>query len=333
MSVKFFQREIWAHDVQEDLELEGKLVRHCTRKYEGDAEYAKTVRILGVGDPLIDSYTGTVEYEDMDDVGQNLDIDIREYFSFKVDDVDKAQSMPGLDSAYKKKAVKRLAQRREINVGRLVAGRCLSTENEARATKVKTTDVTPVPYKDYYYETTNSAGETVFKRVKKVKPENMSEYYEIDIIANAELYKEGAINITPATGKTQSAIKTAIDTALTNLRLRNNSEDGFLEIDPVTYMNFKNNLIELDTNNPELIRRGVVGYYDSYEVTRTNAIYKDEKYHCFAHSGQAIAFVGQINEVEALRLEGTFGDGIRGLDTFGLKIIDQDQIEAIEIPA
>ena len=117
------------------------------------------------------------------------------------------------------------------------------------------------------------------------------------------------------------------------MRIRNNGEGGFLEIDPATYGKFKDNLIEISTNNPELIRKGVVGIYDSYTVTRTNAIFNDgSHYHCYAHSGEAIAFVGQINEVEAMRLEDDFADGIRGLDTYGMKIIDQDQIEAILIP-
>ena len=98
-------------------------------------------------------------------------------------------------------------------------------------------------------------------------------------------------------------------------------------------MTFKNNVKGLSTNNPEMIRYGVVGMYDDYEVTRTNAIHNDGSYHwTFAHSGSAIAFVGQINEVEAMRLESTFGDGIRGLVTFGLKIIAQDELEAIKIP-
>ena len=133
MSVQYFQREIWSKKIQDDLELNGRLVRHCTRAYEGDAEYAKTVRILGVGDPVIDSYNGTVTYKPMDDKKQNLDIDIQEYFAYVVDDIDKAQSMPGLPEAFRKKAVNRLGQRREINVGRLVAGKTLSTAAEAAA--------------------------------------------------------------------------------------------------------------------------------------------------------------------------------------------------------
>ena len=328
MSVQHFQREIWAKKIQDSLELKGRLVRHCTRAYEGDAEYAKTVRILGVGTPKVDAYNGTVTYEPMDDKKQNLDIDIQEYFAFVVDDIDKAQSMPGLPEKYQEKAVNRLSQRRELTIGRLVAGKALSTANELNATYALTSDTAILPYKDYYTRS-GSAGSYVYTRVKEPVVANIATYYEI----TSATFKQGATNVTTATAKTQAAIKTAIDTALTNLRIRNNEDGGYLEIDPTTYMSFKNNLVELSTNNPEMIRRGVVGMYDDFEVTRTNAIHDDGSYHwAFAHSGNAIAFVGQINKVEAMRLESTFGDGVRGLDTYGTKIIAQDELEAIKIP-
>lgn len=330
MSVQYFQQEVWAHNIQEGVELEGRLVRHCTREYEGDCEYAKTVRILAVGDPRIDAYTGKVTYEDMDDLKQNLDIDIQEFFAFKVDDVDEAQSMPGLRDAYQKKAVKRLAQRRDIYIGRLVAGKCVNTANEKAGTYTGTSDTAIIPYKDYYTRSGTSPN-YVYTRVKTPVAANLSSYYEL---TTGTTFKAGASNVTTAAGKTQANIKAAIDGALTNLRIRNVEESGFLEIDPTTYCTFKNHIIELDTNNPELIRRGVVGYYDSFEVTRTNAIMNDGSYHyCFAHSGNAIAFAGQINKVEALRLQDTFGDGIRGLDTYGMKIIAQEELECIKIPA
>lgn len=333
MSVNYFLQEKWSEEIQRECELESKMLDHCTRRYEGDAQYANKVRILMAGNPTIDAYTGMVTYEDMNDDAQWLEIDIAEKFSFKVKDYDKAQSMPGLDSEYRRKAVKGLADRRELNLGRLVAGRLLSTKDEVEATKVKTSDSKIQRYKDYYYQTTEN-GKTVYKRVAKPVVEDISNYYEIDVEAAASKFKPGAVNVQTASAKTQAAIKTAIDEGLVQLRIRNSGESGYAEIDPATYGKFKDNLVELSTNNPELIRKGVVGMYDSFTFTRTNAIFNDgSHFYCFLHTGEAIAFVGQINEVEAMRLEGDFADGIRGLDTYGMKIIDQDQIEAIKIPA
>ena len=103
MAVQFFQREVWAQKIQDALEMKCKLIKNCTREYEGDCEYAKTVRILGVGDPMTSGYQGYVEYEDMQDLAQWLPIDFAEFFSFKVDDIDEAQSKPGLAKKYQQK--------------------------------------------------------------------------------------------------------------------------------------------------------------------------------------------------------------------------------------
>lgn len=328
MAVTFFQREVWAKKIQDALEMKCKLVKNCTREYEGDCEYAKTVRILGVGDPMTSGYQGHVEYEDMEDLAQWLPIDFAEYFSFRVDDIDKAQSKPGLPQKYQQKAVNRLAQRRDINVGRLIAGKCISTIEEGKATYALTEDEAILPYKDYFIKKT--VGEkTIYQRVAKPVVGDIASYYEI----TNGTYKTGATNITTASGKTQSAIKTAIDTAIVALRERNFDGDGVIEITPAIYMEFKNNLIELSTNNPELIRRGVVGMYDTYEVVMSNALYTDKTHRwCMARSKTAIAFAGQINKVESMRLENSFADGIRGLDTYGMSIIAQDELQAIKVP-
>lgn len=328
MAVQFFQREVWSKRIQDALEMKCKLIKNCTREYEGDAEYAKTVRILGIGDPMTSGYQGVVDYEDMEDLAQWLPIDFAEYFSFRVDDIDKAQSQPGLPQKYQQKAVNRLAQRRDINIGRLVAGKCISTMEEAKATYAKTSDSEIKSYKDYFVQKTNGE-KTIYQRVAKPVVENIGNYYEI----TSGNYKPGATNKTVAEGKTQTAVKNAIDDAIVNLRLRNYDGDGVVEIDPRTYKTFKNNLIELSTNNPELIRRGVVGMYDTYEVVMSNALYTDDEYiNCMARSKEAVAFVGQINKVESMRLEKSFADGIRGLDTYGMSIIAQDELELIQIP-
>ena len=324
MSVNSFLREVWSKKIQDEIEMKQKLVNNCTKAYEGDAEYAKTVRILGVGDPVISGYQGKVDYEDMGDSHQLLTIAFAEYFSFAVKDIDKAQSMPGLPEKFQQKAVRKLAERREINVGRLIAGKAITTINEGTATYAKTSDTAIATNKDYFILKNG-----VYKRVAKPVIKDKDNYYEI----TSGTYEEGAKNITSATSKTQSGIKSALDDAIVKLRLRN-VEEGVIEIDPTTYSTFKNQLVELSTNNPEMIRRGVVGMYDNFEVLWSNAIYNDGSYkHCMARTKEAIAFVGQINEVEALRLQDQFSDGIRGLDTYGMKIIAQDELEAIKIPA
>lgn len=283
MSVQHFQPIIWSKKIQDWLEEKCKLVMDCTRKYEGDCEYAKAVKILAVGEPTIGNYTGAdINIEEMTDSSQDLYIDVQKYFAFEVKDVDKAQSVPGLPEAYQEKSVNKLALNREKFIGALVAGKAQSTADE------------------------------------EAKNGN---------------YKEGATKVITATNKTQKAIKEAIDEAITTLRENNYDDAGVIEIDPRDYGLFKNELIELKTANDELIKRGIVGTYDSYEVKSTNNVYKDGSHvYCIVRSKNAIAFAGQINEVEAGRMERRFSDYVRGLDTFGAKIIAQDELVCVKIP-
>ena len=148
----------------------------------------------------------------------------------------------------------------------------------------------------------------------------------------AELIK-GAANVTTATNLTQEAVKAGIDAGIVALRERNFDEEGVIEITPAVYNVFKNELITLSTNNPEYIKKGIVGMYDGFEVCMSNNMAKDSTHaYCDIRGKKAIAFAGQINEVEALRAERRFKDIIRGLDTFGSKVIDEARIQVVKVP-
>lgn len=284
MSVNHFIQTVWSKKIQDDLDEKCKLVQDCTRDWEGDCKYANTVKILAVGDPVIHNYTGKkpITYDEMTDDSQDLVIDIQKAFHFRVNDVDKAQSVPGLPEKYQQKAMKALALAREKFIGALVAGKALSTADE-------------------------DAGKTT--------------------------YKEGAVHIVTAANKTKEAIKIAFDEAIVMLREKNFDDAGIIEVDPRDYKIFKDELIELKTANDELIKRGVVGQYDNYDVKDTNNVYKDEQYtYCIVRSNKAIAFAGQINEVEAGRMQDYFSDYVRGLDTYGGKIVAQDELVCVRIP-
>ena len=266
MAVTNFIQSIWSKKIQDDLELKCKLVDNCLRDYEGDVKQAGSVKILGVGEPTIGAYDSTTDItiEEMSDKGQMLTIDQANYFAFYVDDVNQAQSVPGLKEKYQEKAVHGLAVARDTYVANLI---------------------------------------------------------------------KGATNETTATNLTMEAVKEAIDTAIVALRERNFDEEGVIEITPAVYNVFKNCLITLSTNNPEYIKKGIVGMYDDFNVVMSNNMAKDGSHaYCAVRGKKAIAFAGQINEVEALRAEKRFKDIIRGLDTFGAKVIDEARIQVVKVP-
>lgn len=309
MSVTNFIQSIWSKKIQDDLELKCKLVDNCLRTYEGDVKEAGSVKILGVGEPTIRAYNASqdIEIEDMDDKGQTLYIDQANYFAFYVDDVDEAQSVPGLREAYQEKAVHGLAVKRDTYVA-----------NTIRYSEYKSThDKTVASGKTYYIR----AGFT-FNEVSSPSgnPEELEYYEKIS-------------NVTVATNLTQDAVKAAIDSAIVALRERNFDEEGVIEISPAVYNVFKNCLITLSTNNPELIKKGVVGVYDGFNVIMSNNMSKDTTHsYCDIRGKKAIAFAGQINKVKAHPAEKRFKDIVKGLDTFGCKTIDNERIQVIKVP-
>lgn len=264
MAVTNFIQSIWSKKIQDDLELKTKLVDNCLRDYEGDCKYAQSVKILGVGEPTIGAYDSTqdISIEEMSDKGQLLTIDQANYFAFYVDDVNQAQSVPGLKEKYQEKAVHGLAVKRDSYIADLIS---------------KVANVTEVT-----------------------------------------MSREG--------------IKTGIDEGIVALRERNFDEEGVIEITPRVYNYFKNELITLSTNNPDYIKKGIVGVYDDFKVVMSNNMKNDGSHtYCDIRGKKAIAFAGQINEVEALRAEKRFKDIIRGLDTFGAKVIDENRIQVLKV--
>lgn len=256
MAVTNFIQQVWSKKILDALELECKLVDNCLREYEGDAKYAQSVKILGVGEPTIGNYTGAdISIEDMSDEGQILTIDQAKYFAFYVDDVDKAQSVPGLPEEYQRKSVHALAVARDTYVAGLI---------------------------------------------------------------------QNATNKTTVT-MTEEAFADGVDSAIVALRERNFAEDGVIEITPAAYNLFKKNLIKLSTDNPEYIKKGLVGYYDGFEVIMSNSL----KTPGCVRGKKAIAFAGQLEKVEACRAEKRFADIVKGLDVYGAKVIDEDRIQVL----
>lgn len=98
MAVTNFQQTIWSKSILKELKTITSLRNHCDFKYEKDSKNAKEVKILSVTRPTIRTYVpGTeITLEGLTDASQLLKLDQYRYFNFEVEDIDKAQSVPGL---------------------------------------------------------------------------------------------------------------------------------------------------------------------------------------------------------------------------------------------
>lgn len=122
MSIQNFQQTIWSKKFNQALETITSLRNHCDFKYEKDAKNAKEVKILNVVRPTIKTYVpGTkIEREGATDGSMTLKIDQFKYFNFEVDDVDKAQSVPGLMDELTREASRGLSEEGDKYVAELI---------------------------------------------------------------------------------------------------------------------------------------------------------------------------------------------------------------------
>ena len=106
-----FQQTIWSKSILRSLEKITSLRNHCNFQYEKDSKNAKEVKILSVNRPTIRTYVpGTaLVRESAADSSQLLQLNQYRYFNFEVEDIVKAQSVPGLMEALTDEAGKGLA--------------------------------------------------------------------------------------------------------------------------------------------------------------------------------------------------------------------------------
>lgn len=109
------------------------------------------------------------------------------------------------------------------------------------------------------------------------------------------------------------------------------SESYWLEIDPSFHKVLRPSLTELLTNNVEMAKKGIVGRYGNANVTIENLLARSEtQVYNQLRTNHAVAFVEQINKVEAYRPQDAFEDALKGLYVFGALVTRPEEIVVIK---
>ncbi len=103
------------------------------------------------------------------------------------------------------------------------------------------------------------------------------------------------------------------------------------EVSPRVYSFIRQNLTELYTNNVEMAKKGIVGRYDNILITIENLlpVNATTRYNII-RTDRAVAFAGQVDKVEAGRIEKQFADYVKALYVFGTKVVRPKEIYAIK---
>ena len=267
-TVTNFQQTIWSKSILRSLEKITSLRNHCNFQYEKDSHNAKEVKILSVNRPTIRTYVpGTaLVRESAADSSQLMRLDQYRYFNFEVEDIVKAQSVPGLMEALTDEAGKGLALEGDKYVAEVVkaavdAGEVACSTSEIALTK----------------------------------------------------------------GNAMSSVEDGFAVLYGNdCKV---SDTFYLEIAPKVFTIYRQELTELSTNNPEILKKGAVGKVNNAFVCIENCLPESSTAHYnILRTEKAVAFAEQIDKVEKYRPEDAFTDAVKGLYVFGAKVVRPAEI-------
>lgn len=146
----------------------------------------------------------------------------------------------------------------------------------------------------------------------------------------------GATTIGSQTTITTSNILETILSMATSMDNLNIPEEGrFIVLSPEFVSKLKQSELRqayLTGDDTSPLRNGKVGIVDRFTVYQSNMLYTassgaDSGYtHVLAGHPKAICFASQFTNTETVRLESSFGDGVRGLKVYGSKVVVPDAL-------
>lgn len=262
--------------------------------YEGEISGpGTTVHITQFGDPVISDYAPnqTIVYQELDDAGTELLIDQRKYFGFTIDDVDKRQAAGDMQAYLEDRAAYKLAD----TADQFVAGLYTGVGSANILLNSGTSSLTP--------------GSEIAPAV-----------YGGASSAPADFYLKVVL-----------PLKVKLDEAYVPKSGR------YLVVPPWAEALLEQTQAFVSVATPEqqqVFREGMIGRVAGFDVyISNNSINFDPT----ANSGtggwvvqaghpMAITFAEQIVQTEALRLQTTFADAVRGLHVYGGKLVRPDHI-------
>lgn len=272
------KQTIWHKAYERALATITSLRNHCDFKYEKDSKDATKVVVLNAVRPTVRNYVpGTAITRDaVSATKKEISINQFRYFNIGLDDINKAQSVPGAMEATAKEGSLALSEEGDKYVASIVKAGV-----EATTPTIASTTAT-APTKTNAVDLVENGFEVLYSNNCKV------------------------------------------------------SENYWLEICPKFHKVLRPSIIETLTNNVEMAKKGIVGKYGNANITIENLLPKgqttaanDTTYN-FLRTEHAVAFVEQINKVEAYRPHDAFEDALKGLYAFGAEVVRPEEIVVIK---
>jgi hypothetical protein len=303
VSVLAFKPEIWSKVIlaalQKNLVFGSPAV--VNSDYEGEISGpGNVVHITQFSDPTITPYTpnGTLTYQALNDAGMDLNINQANSFSFSVDDVDRRQAAGDMQSYLEERASYQLANTADSFIAGLytsVSASNIVAGPAGTSSIVAGSELTPAVYSsshpaDFYQQVALPL---------KVK------------LTQANIPMKGRYMILPPWAEALIE-QTQAFIAITDMRGQASEvfQEGSIGRMAGFDLYVSNNAVEFD---PTLTSaNSITGLQGGYIVQ--------------AGHPMAATYAEQIVQTEALRLQSTFADGVRGLHVYGAEVVRPDAI-------
>ncbi len=123
MSYQTFKPEVWAELTNRNLNKQLVFGALANRNYEGKIEnMGSSIRVPSIGSVTVGDYTGAdITFQEDTGAYQTININKAKYFALKMDDVDKAQAIPGVIEALTDQAIYEMADVVDTELAKLYA--------------------------------------------------------------------------------------------------------------------------------------------------------------------------------------------------------------------
>lgn len=162
-----------------------------------------------------------------------------------------------------------------------------------------------------------------WNEASKDAAESMRIAVETDVLANIP----GGSSLTDVVNAAVTKDNILADILLAARRLDENNipdTDRFIVLPPWAIQLLKQSDLKfayLTGDGQSPLRSGLVGRIDRFDVYMSNLLAVSGSTNCLAAHKKFATFASKFVKTETIRLESTFGDGIRGLKVYGYKVV------------
>jgi len=129
------------------------------------------------------------------------------------------------------------------------------------------------------------------------------------------------------------SVKAAVDSALVQLMSQGvslGSDRVTVYLSPKAFLYFADYVLDTRTQNDAALQSGVLGRYMGCSVKMSNNFYNDgTDDHLFVKTDKAVAFASGLDQLKAYRPQNLFSDAVRGLNTFGGRVVRPKELYVI----